>query len=139
MVAMAVEASGSTLANFKVTRVWLALDCYLAFNPLNVEAQMVGGVVHAINATLYAQQTFVNGAAQRKTFNTNPMIRMSGMPQVSVSIVPRPASNERVVPIGGVGELGVPTFAPALAGALLKLTRQAVRSLPLLPNATMGD
>ena len=61
------------------------------------------------------------------------------MPQVSVSIVPRPASSERVVPIGGVGELGVPTFAPALAGALLKLTGQAIRSLPLLPSATMGD
>ena len=139
IVAMVVEVSGSTLANFRVTQVWLALDCYLFVNPLNVEAQMIGGVVHAINATLYGQQTFVNGAAQRKNFNTNPMIRMSGMPQVSVSIVPRPASTERVVPIGGVGELGVPTFAPALAGALLKLTGQAVRSLPLRPAATMGD
>ena len=139
IVAMVVEVSGSTLANFRVTRVWLALDCYLFVNPLNIEAQMVGGVVHAINATLYGQQTFVNGAAQRKNFNSNPMIRMTQMPQVSVSIVPRPASSERVVPIGGVGELGVPTFAPALAGALLKLTGQAIRSLPLLPSATMGD
>ena len=138
IVAMVVEASGSTLSNFKVTRVWLAIDCYLTVNPQNVEAQLIGGVVHAINATLYGQQTFVNGAAQRKNFDTNPMIRLQHMPQVQVLQVPRPPSTDRTVAIGGVGELGVPTFAPALAGALLKLTGQPVRSLPLLPNARIG-
>lgn len=138
IVAMVVEASGTTLDNFRLTRVWLAIDCYLSVNPLNVEAQLIGGVVHAINATLYGQQTFSNGAAQRKNFNTNPMIRLGQMPTVSVSIVPRPPSTDRTVPIGGVGELGVPTFAPALAAALGKLTGQKIRSLPLRPNATMG-
>ncbi len=138
VVAMVVEVSGTSLTSFKVTRVWLAIDCYLTVNPRNVEAQMIGGVVHGLNAALYGQQIFVNGAAQRKNFNTNPMIRLQQMPQVSVSIVPRPASSDRTVAIGGVGELGVPTLAPALAGALLKLTGQAVRALPLFPNATMG-
>ncbi len=137
-VAMVVEASGSSLSSFKITRVWLAVDCYLTVNPLNVEAQLIGGVVHAINATLYGQQTFVNGAAQRKNFNVNPMIRLQQMPVVAVTILPRPAASDRTVAIGGVGELGVPTFAPALAGALLKLTGQKVRSLPLFANATMG-
>lgn len=139
IVAMVVEVSGSSLTSFRVTRVWLAIDCYLAVNPLNVEAQLIGGVVHAMNAALYGQQTFSNGVAQRRNFNTNPMIRMSQMPVVSVTLVPRPAVTDRTVPIGGVGELGVPTFAPALAGALLKLTGQKLRSLPMFPNATMGD
>ena len=137
-VAMVVEVSGSSLSNFKLTRVWLAIDCYLSVNPQNVEAQLVGGVVHAINAAFCGQQTFVNGAAQRKNFDTNPMIRLSQMPTVSVTILPRPAGTDRTVAIGGVGELGVPTFAPALAGALGRLTGRAVRSLPLFPNATMG-
>jgi isoquinoline 1-oxidoreductase beta subunit len=139
IVAMVVEVSGSSLTSFRVTRVWLAIDCYLAVNPLNVEAQLIGGVGHAMNAALYGQQTFSNGVAQRRNFNTNPMIRMSQMPVVSVTLVPRPAVTDRTVPIGGVGELGVPTFAPALAGALLKLTGQKLRSLPMFPNATMGD
>jgi len=139
IVAMAVEVSGTGLAAFKVTKVWLAIDCYLVVNPLNVEAQLIGGVVHALNATLYGQQTFQNGAAQRRNFDHNPVIRLQQMPTVAVTIVPRPATTDRTVPIGGVGELGVPTFAPALSGALLKLTGQAVRSLPLFPNATMGD
>ncbi len=138
IVAMVVEASGSSLAAAKVTRVWLAIDCYLAVNPLNVEAQLIGGVVHAMNAALYGQQTFVNGAAQRRNFDTSPMIRLQQMPTVAVTILAGPTDADRTVPIGGVGELGVPTFAPALAGALLKLTGQAVRSLPLYPNARIG-
>ena len=139
IVAMVVEVTGSSLTNFRLSRVWLAADSYLTVNPRNVEAQLTGGVVHAINATLYGQQTFTNGAAQRKNFNTNPVIRLQQMPTVSVTLIPRPATLDRTAAIGGVGELGVPTFAPALAGALLKLTGQAVRSLPLFPAATMSD
>jgi isoquinoline 1-oxidoreductase beta subunit len=139
VVAMVVEASGTSLANFKLTRVWLAIDCTLVVNPLNVEAQLIGGVVHAINATLFGQQNFNNGAAQRKNFNTNPVIRLSQMPTVAVTIVSSAGSASRSQPIGGVGELGVPTFAPALVAALKKLTGQTIRSLPLRPNATMGD
>ena len=138
-VAMVVEISGTSAASFKVKRVWLAIDCYLAVNPLNVEAQLIGGVVHAMNAALYGQQTFVNGAAQRRNFNNNRMIRLNEMPTVAVTVLPRPAQTDRRLPIGGVGELGVPTFAPALAGALLKLTGTPVRQLPLFPNATLGD
>ena len=139
VVAMVVEVSGSSLASFRVTRVWLAVDSYLTVNPLNVEAQLIGGVVHGMNAALYGQQTFVNGAAQKRNFNNSRMIKLAEMPTVSVTIVPSPPVADRLVPIGGIGELGVPTFAPALGGALLKLTGQAVRSLPLFPNATMGD
>lgn len=139
IVAMVVEITGSSAANFKISRVWLACDSYLTVNPRNVEAQLIGGVVHALNTTLYSQQTFANGAAQRKNFNTNPVIRLPQMPTVSVTLIPRPAVLDRSQAIGGVGELGVPTFAPALAGALLRLTGQPVRSLPLFPNATMGD
>ena len=40
-VAMVVQASGSTLANVRLTRVWLAVDCCLTVNPLNVEAQLM--------------------------------------------------------------------------------------------------
>ena len=52
--------------------------------------------------------------------------------------MPPPAGADRSVPIGGVGELGVPTFAPALANAVRRLTGQRVRTLPFFPNATMG-
>jgi len=129
---------GGNRATFTVRKVSVVIDSYLTVNPANVEAQLAGGVVHGLNATLYGQQTFSNGAAQKRNFNVNRMIRLQEMPQVAVGIMPRPAAADRSVPIGGVGELGVPTLAPALANAVFKLSGQRVRTLPFFPNATMG-
>lgn len=139
IVATVVEVSGTSATSFRVTKVAVALDCYLAVNPGNVEAQLVGGVVHGLNAALYGQQTFSNGAAQRRNFNGNRMLRLQEMPSVAVTLIPRPALTDRSVPIGGVGELGVPTVAPALANAVARLAGGSrVRTLPFFPNATMG-
>ena len=138
IVAQVVEVAQGT-GGPRVTRVWVVLDSYLTVNPNAVEAQIVGGVVHAINAALYGRQTFTNGAAQAKNFNNSRMIRLGEMPAVNVLIMPAPASMDRTVAIGGVGELGVPTFAPALANAWFKLTRNRVRTLPFFPNATMSE
>jgi isoquinoline 1-oxidoreductase beta subunit len=138
IVAAVVEVSGSSATSFTVRRVSVALDSYLTVNPANVEAQIIGGVVHGLNAALYGQQTFSNGAAQRRNFNTNRMIRLQEMPQVRVTLMPRPSVADRNVPIGGIGELGVPTLAPALANAVFRLSGQRVRNLPFFPNATMG-
>jgi len=138
IVAEVVEISAATSTSVKINRVSVAIDCYLVVNPGQVEAQLVGGVVHAINATLYGKQNFVGGVAQGKNFNTNRMIRLSEMPDVKVAMIPNPTASDRTKPLGGVGELGVPTFAPALANAYFKLTGKRIRTLPLFPTATMG-
>ena len=138
IVAQVVEVSSSN-GGPRVTRVWVVIDSYLAVNPGSVEAQIVGGVVHGLNAALYGKQTFVNGAAVAKNFGNSRMIRLGEMPAVSVSLVPAPATLDRAVPIGGVGELGVPTLAPALANAWFKLSGKRVRTLPFYPDAKMGD
>jgi isoquinoline 1-oxidoreductase beta subunit len=137
--AAVVEVSGTSATAFTIKRVSVVLDAYLTVNPANVEAQLAGGVVHGLNAAMYGQQTFVNGVAQRRNFNTNRMMRLREMPAVSVSVIPRPAVSDATQAIGGVGELGVPTVAPALANAVFRLTGQRVRALPFFPNATMGD
>jgi isoquinoline 1-oxidoreductase beta subunit len=139
IVAQVVEVGKTSSGTVKVNRVWVAIDATLTVNPLNVEAQIIGGVVHAINATLYGRQTFVNGVAQARNFNKSRMIRLQEMPAVAVTIVPPSGPMDRRQPIGGVGELGVPTFAPALASAWARLTGQRVRTLPFYPNATMSD
>jgi isoquinoline 1-oxidoreductase beta subunit len=107
-------------------------------NPGSIDAQLTGGMVHGLNAALYGKQTFTNGAAQSKNFSGSRMIRLNEMPQVAVTIIPNPVAADRKLPIGGAGELGVPTLAPALANAYFKLTGKRVRSLPFFPTATMG-
>ncbi|MFG6466499.1 xanthine dehydrogenase family protein molybdopterin-binding subunit [Roseateles sp. BYS87W] len=138
IVAQVVEVSATT-GGPKVTRVWLAIDCGWVVNPNSVEAQMIGGVVHGLNSALYGKQTFVNGAAQGRNFNTNRMMRLNEMPQVVVKLMPQPAVLDRTAVMGGVGELGVPTLAPALANAWARLSGKRVRALPFYPNATMSD
>lgn len=138
IVAEVVEISAVTTSAVRVNRVSAAIDCYLHVNPGAVEAQITGGVVHGLNAALYGRQSFVGGVAQGRNFNRNRMIRLNEMPQVAVTIVPTPPAPSRTTAIGGVGELGVPTLAPALASAVFRLTGARKRSLPLFPGATMG-
>ena len=135
IVATVVEVSGTSTTAFRIQRVSLAIDCTRVVNPANVEAQLTGGVVHGINAALYGRQTFVAGVAQKRNFNSNRMIRIGDMPTVAVTLVQRTDPVDRTTPIGGVGELGVPTLAPALVNAVARLTGQRLRSLPLFPTA----
>jgi isoquinoline 1-oxidoreductase beta subunit len=137
--AAVVEVSGTSVTSFTVKRVSVVLDAYLTVNPGNVESQLSGGVAHGLNAALFGQQTFVNGVAQRRNFNNNRMMRLREMPQVSVALIQNTGASDPARAIGGVGELGVPSVAPALANAVFRLTGQRVRSRPFFPTATMGD
>lgn len=138
IVAEVVELSGATSTGLSIARVSVVIDCYLAVNPDSIEAQLVGGVVHGLNAALYGRQSFANGVPQNRNFNRNRMLRGREAPQVNVRIMPNPDTSDRTVAIGGVGELGVPTLAPALANAYFRLTGKRQRSLPFFPVATMG-
>jgi isoquinoline 1-oxidoreductase beta subunit len=124
---------------FTVNSVYIALDCYLAVNPGQIQTQLVGGMVHGLNAALYGRQSFINGAAQFPNFNENRVIRMDEMPQVYTTLIPNPEQSNQEILIGGVGELGVPCIAPALANAYFKASGKRIRTLPFFPNATMAD
>jgi isoquinoline 1-oxidoreductase beta subunit len=123
---------------FKVNNVWIALDCYLSVNPGQLQAQMVGGMVHGLNAALYGRQSFVNGAAQFPNFYQNRVIRANEMPQVAVTLIPNPTQSSQSIPVGGAGEISVAPLAPALANAYFKASGQRIRTLPFFPTATMG-
>ncbi|MEY4372924.1 MAG: hypothetical protein RL219_1693 [Actinomycetota bacterium] len=146
IVAQVVEAhintttssTGVVTKTIAIDRVWVAIDSYLAVNPGQVEHQIIGGVIHGINAALYGRQTFSAGAAQSNNFRNNRMIRPKEAPMVTVVRVPNPAQLDRTKTIGGVGELGVPTLVPALANAYFRLTGTRQRSLPFYPTSTMS-
>ena len=103
IVAQVAEVSNATSTSLTVNRVSLAIDCYVGVNPGQIDAQMQGGIVHGLNATLFGQQTFANGAAQAKNFRNSRMIRLNEMPQVGVVIIPNPAAADRTINIGGAG------------------------------------
>jgi isoquinoline 1-oxidoreductase beta subunit len=94
---------------------------------------MQGGILHALNATLWGQSTFTAGKANQTNFSKYRVMRPSEMPAVQVVIVP--STN----PPSGTGEPGVPPLGPALANAYARLTGLRKRDLPLFPGATMSD
>jgi isoquinoline 1-oxidoreductase subunit beta len=125
-------------ALFKINNVWIAFYCYLSVNPGQIQAQLIGGMVHGLNAALYGRQSFVNGVPQYPNFLQNRVIRGDEMPQVAVTVLPNPVESTVGAQLGGVGELGVFTLAPALANAWFAASGNRVRTLPFFPNATMG-
>jgi isoquinoline 1-oxidoreductase beta subunit len=123
---------------FTVNSVYIALDCYLAVNPGQIQTQLVGGMVHGFNAALYGRQSFVNGVPQYGNYPQNRVIRMDEMPQVFTTLIPNPEQSTFGTNLGGVGELGVPCIAPALANAYFRASGKRIRTLPFFPNAVMG-
>ncbi len=117
-----VSVSGSDV---RVHKVWCAVDCGLAVNPDGVVAQMEGGIIYGLTAALYGEITIEKGRAVQGNFDTYPMLRMNESPEIAVRIV---NSNG---PMGGAGEPGTPTIAPAVTNAIFAATGKRIRRLPI--------
>ena len=125
VVEVAVAADGT----ISVPRVATAVDCGLAIHPERVRAQMEGAAVMGIGLALYGQITFKNGEAQQTNFDTFEVARFTiAPPSIDVVIV------DSDQPPGGVGEPGLPPFAPALCNAIHAATGQRIRRLPIGPT-----
>ncbi len=132
VVGEVVEVSAPVAGALVVHKVAVAVDCGNVVNPNAVEAQMQGGVVHALSATLWGQITFTAGKADQNNFNKYRMLRGREMPVVSTTIIRSTAD-----PTGGVGEVAVPGIASAIVTAYAKATKTArIRSLPMFPAAS---
>ena len=133
ITAQVVEISKPSVGTIRVHKVACVVDCGMAVNPNQVEAQVQGGIAHGLSAALWGQVTFDHGRASARNFSNYRVLRMGEMPLVSVKVI---QSGEA---IGGIGEVAVPPIGPAVANALFALTGQRVRSLPFFPGATMGE
>jgi isoquinoline 1-oxidoreductase beta subunit len=122
---------------FKVNAVYIALDCYLAVNPGQIQQQLAGGVAHGLNAALYGRQSFSNGVPQYLNFHNNRVMRMDEMPQIFTTLIPNPVQSTLNANLGGVGEIGVPCIAPAVANAYFQASGTRIRTMPFFPNYTM--
>jgi isoquinoline 1-oxidoreductase beta subunit len=87
---------------------------------------MEGAAVFATSLARYGEITVEKGRVQQSNFDDFEVARIDDSPQeIVVEIVP----SEQ--PPGGVGEVGVPTFAPALCNAIFAATGKRIRRLPL--------
>ena len=127
-VAQVAEVSVDEDGNVRVHRVVCAVNCGKVINPDNVAAQMEGGIVFGLTAALKAETTLKDGRVQQSNFDDYPLLQMSEMPLVEVYIV------ESDDPPKGIGEMGVPPIAPAVANAVFSATGKRVRHIPIRPE-----
>lgn len=113
----------------RVHRVVCAIDCGIAVNPAGITAQIESAVVFGLSATLFGRLDIKGGRVQQSNYHDYRVLRMNQMPQIDVHIVP---STDKP---GGVGEVGVPPVAAAVANALFALTGERQRELPLRVKA----
>jgi isoquinoline 1-oxidoreductase beta subunit len=115
----------------KVHKVVSAVDCGPVINPGPLVEQIEGGTIMALSTALKEEVKFANGGVASVNFNDYPILRMSEVPEIEVHIV---KSTDR---IGGIGELGVPPLAPAVANAFFNATGVRIRRIPLTPKVVM--
>ena len=122
--AMVVEVSvDRKTGKVNVHEVWSAVDTGVALQPKNIEAQIESSVVWGLSA-LREKLTFVNGQAQQSNFHDYPVLRMNEVPKITTRVL---VTDNKP---GGIGEVGLPPVAPAVANAVFKLTGKRLRDLP---------
>lgn len=120
-----IEVSVSNHGTLKVERIVAALDCGIAINPGNIEAQFVGSAIDGLSTAIKSEITVKNGRIEQSGFHDFQWLTMRESPKIEVHIV---ASNESP---GGIGELGFPSISPALCNAIYDACKIRVRRLPL--------
>ncbi len=108
----------------KVHKVVCAVDCGPAVYPDAIVAQMEGAAVMALSVAFHEKVHFSGGGVDTVNFDQYPILTMSEVPEVEVHIAD---SRHK---IGGIGEPGVPTVAPAVANAVFSATGIRLRELP---------
>ncbi len=125
-VASVVQMHLDDAGRVHVDRVDSALDAGTVVNPEMVRNQFEGAAVMGTSVAFYGEITATNGVIDQSNFDGYPVARMNTAPRkVHVHIVPSDA------PPGGVGEPGLPAFAPALCNAIYSATGKRIRELPL--------
>jgi isoquinoline 1-oxidoreductase beta subunit len=125
-VATVVQVQVNDAGKVVIHRVDTALDAGTVVNPEMVRQQFEGAAVMGASLALYGEITATNGAVNQSNFDSYPVARMNTAPrETNIYIVSSSA------PPAGIGEPGLPPFAPALYNAIFAATGKRIRELPL--------
>ena len=128
LCAQVVEVTYRTDKSIKIDKVYAVIDLGEVVNPDNVKNQVEGAIVMALGAAIKPGITLENGKVMQHNFYDNPLVRINEVPEIEVHILAEGGK------IKGVGEPGLPAFAPALANAIFAVTGKRIRKMPFNIN-----
>jgi isoquinoline 1-oxidoreductase beta subunit len=127
-IATIVEVAVDDKGKLTIPRVDTAIDCGTYVNPERIQSQIEGAAIMGLSLAKYGELSFKNGRAVQGNFDDFPLARIDEAPVVT-NVYIMPAGPD--VPPSGVGEPGLPPFAPALCNAIFAATGKRIRSLPI--------
>ncbi len=126
------EATG----HVTVDKVWAALDCGHAINPLAVEGQVEGSVWMGMGQALSEETRYLEGLPAHASFLEYRVPTIAESPPVEVHIV---ESDDPLGPFGAkeASEGALAGFPPALASAVANAVGIDLEEIPLTPDRVM--
>ncbi|MFQ5564633.1 MAG: xanthine dehydrogenase family protein molybdopterin-binding subunit, partial [Parvularculaceae bacterium] len=122
VVDVVVGADGS----LRVPRVVAAVDIGAVVNPNGAAAQLESGVNDGLSTALRLAINVEGGRVVEGNFDTYQLMRIADAPPVVETHIADSGD-----PPAGMGEMGIPPLAPALANAIFQATGRRIRELPI--------
>lgn len=108
----------------KIDKVYAVVDVGEVLDPVNLEAQVFGGVIFGMAHAMNCETTYENYAAQQNNYHTYQGMRLYQTPEFEIVALSNGTK------IRGIGEPGVPPAAPSLGNAIFAATGQRIREMP---------
>jgi isoquinoline 1-oxidoreductase beta subunit len=113
----------------RVHKAWVAVDGGLVVQPEMARANIESGILYGLSSVLHERLTIKGGEVQQSNFHDYHLLRMSDIPEsMQVAFV------ERDAPPSGLGEIGNPWVAAAVANAVYRLTGKRLTHMPFTPE-----
>jgi isoquinoline 1-oxidoreductase len=115
-----------TRGKIVVEEIVEAYECGAIQNPVNLMAQVEGGIVMGLGGALKEEIRFVNGRISNPRFSMYQVPRTRDLVPMDVVLVDRPD-----LPSVGAGETPIIAIAPAIAAAVFHATGIRIRTMPI--------
>lgn len=109
-----------------VRKITAVVDAGRVINPAIARQQIEGGIIFGVAQAVGASTTFEGGLPLARRLRDIDLPGLSDISDITVEFIDSDGD------IAGIGELGVPATAPAIANALYSASGLRLRELPLL-------
>ncbi len=115
----------STPRGIRIDKVYAVCEVGRVLDPVNIEAQITGGVIWGLGHAMNCELTYENFAPKQTNYHNFEGMRLYQTPEIVAKAL------ENGDEVNGIGEPSVPPAGPALANAIFAVSGQRIRELPL--------